>query len=392
MGKAGDQPVMGERRRRREAERAAALAAEQAGVATPLTRRELRRRQLEEDARLEAIATGELQLGPAGTYELRQAAREAALRAEGPSAPSTSPASGTSNGSASETTTAVSGPSADSGAIATGTPSGRSVRERLNGPAERPDDDPAARDATATGRRPVVRTPTSATGIRRLDATGQLTGIQPAARPDDEPQHPLTGGFAAAAATTGSQPAVGRTRTVGRPTDANTGTSDPVQWDDAVTGVGEIIAVSPASARPAPASPSSPAATPSPVSPSGVPTADSPEDLDDVLPRPQWVTISSVSGASADEAVGSTTRRSLRRASAASAPDAPEPEEQDEDDDEHIGPNPFVTLIKIVTLALVAAIIGALIWLLATEAFDDSANGATPITTITTLTEETSAS
>ncbi|WP_448072700.1 hypothetical protein [Georgenia yuyongxinii] len=49
---------LGERRRRREAARAAARAAELAGE--PLTRKELRRRQLEEEARREAIATGEL--------------------------------------------------------------------------------------------------------------------------------------------------------------------------------------------------------------------------------------------------------------------------------------------------------------------------------------------
>ena len=60
MGEGTQSPV-GERRRRREAARAAERAAEQAGQ--PLTRRELRRREAEEAARLEAIATGELDVG-----------------------------------------------------------------------------------------------------------------------------------------------------------------------------------------------------------------------------------------------------------------------------------------------------------------------------------------
>src|SRR5690606_41877946 len=62
MTEGTDRPA-GERRRRREAERAAARAAEQTGANRPLTRRELRWQQAEEAARLEAIATGELPLG-----------------------------------------------------------------------------------------------------------------------------------------------------------------------------------------------------------------------------------------------------------------------------------------------------------------------------------------
>lgn len=368
MGETGEQPVVGERRRRREAERAAALAAERAGVAAPLTRRELRRRQLEEEARLEAIATGELQLGPAGTYEARQAARAA-----------TTPAGGA-------TTNVDTPPPGSSPPAAAGVPSRRSVRQRLTAPPERPSDGPAARDATATGRRPVVRTPTSATGIRRLDATGQLTGIQPVLRPDGLPQHPLAGAPEDAAQPS-AQSAAGpdRPRAIGRPTDANTGTSDPTQWDDAVTGIGEIIAVPPTTA----AGETPPARSAS----SATDAQDWADELDEPLPRPRWAAVSSTSGSSADEADGTISRRSLRQPELepeVPEPDVPEPDvpEPDQRDDEY---NPLVTIVKIVVLAFVAAIIGALIWLLATEAFVDDASAATPVTTIATTPEESSA-
>lgn len=435
--------ALGERRRRREAERAAALAAEQAGSNVPLTRRELRRRQLEEQARLEAIATGELQLGPAGTYEVRKAAREAAATASESSA-ATSPDSGATASSPASAPSAASGavpvertssprsagsatgstptgatatgaapstspasaPSAATGAIATGRPpSRRSIRDKRETADDR---ETTPQERTATGLRPVVRTPSSAHGVRRLDATGQLTGVQPAVRPDDVPEHPLTGGIPAVG-TRPSPPAAPRptpATPVGRPTSASTGTSDPVEWDDAVTGVGEIIAVSPQSAQ-IDLSAARPSAVSAPeAAAGGVPTADAPddtpdddEDLDDEydaapLPRPQWVAISSVSGASADEAGQSTvSRRSLRAASAASAASTSSaPEAAEEHEDESAGRHPMVTVIKIVVLALVAAIIGALIWLLATEAFDDTPNATALTISTTDHPEETSAS
>ncbi|WP_344382936.1 hypothetical protein, partial [Georgenia ruanii] len=73
---------LGERRRRREAERAAAAQAEREG--RPLSRKEIRRRQLEEEARREAIATGELQLLDEQGNPLNS--DQAAARAAGPAA------------------------------------------------------------------------------------------------------------------------------------------------------------------------------------------------------------------------------------------------------------------------------------------------------------------
>src|SRR5699024_2149889 len=60
-------------------------------------------------------------------------------------------------------------------------PSRRSLRERAEAATRSTE---APQERTATGRRPVVRTPSTAQGIRVIDATGQLTGIQPGARPD----------------------------------------------------------------------------------------------------------------------------------------------------------------------------------------------------------------
>ncbi|HLS72674.1 MAG TPA: hypothetical protein VK046_02815, partial [Actinomycetaceae bacterium] len=187
MGEGTQRPV-GERRRRREAARAAERAAEQSGQ--PLTRRELRRREAEEAARLEAIATGELDVGAVQRDAARSSAEEtppdgapAVARAEptghpvspsatSASAASASPASGSAATSASATSAA---------AAATRPPSRRSLRERAEAASRSTE---APQERTATGRRPVVRTPSTAQGIRVIDATGQLTGIQPVARPD----------------------------------------------------------------------------------------------------------------------------------------------------------------------------------------------------------------
>ncbi|MPV36133.1 hypothetical protein [Georgenia subflava] len=282
-------PSKGARRRRREAERAARLAAEQAGQAQPPTRRELRRLQLEEQARLEAIATGELPLldddgSPAGPEQVADRLAAAGMTPPGPttseplSAPTPAPSSTSAPTSAAATTakpdsTANGAPSADpararaagesaqvpspvsqssaaesarsasgadasarsassadasgrpaSGADASARPasgaapavppgpamtptspaaaarSRRSMRDRL-----READDLAAiengsaapaSERTTTTRRPVVRAPHTARGIRTLDATGTLTGVQPVDRPapaaPPEPEPPVT--------------------------------------------------------------------------------------------------------------------------------------------------------------------------------------------------------
>ncbi|KAE8763593.1 hypothetical protein, partial [Georgenia thermotolerans] len=108
---------LGERRRRREAERAAAAQAEREG--RPLTRKEIRRRQLEEEARRQAIATGELQLRDeqgnplssdqavaraAGSSDStpvrRRERRDGSAPADGPSSAAPTPAGSASAGSA----------------------------------------------------------------------------------------------------------------------------------------------------------------------------------------------------------------------------------------------------------------------------------------------------
>jgi len=188
---------LGERRRRREAERAARLAAEKAGQAQPLTRRELRRRQLEEQARLEAIATGEL---PLVDQDGRPLSPEAAARVahDGVAAPTAEPqaADQPPAPSAADRVPEL----AERGERSTPTPeepppaeqaeepelpaaaarSRRSMRDRVASAAGA-ENDPGER--TATTRRPVVRAPHTAKGVRSLDSTGALTGVRPVQAP-----------------------------------------------------------------------------------------------------------------------------------------------------------------------------------------------------------------
>ena len=379
MGEGTDRP-MGERRRRREAERAAASS----GAPQPLTRRELRRREAEEAARLEAIATGELPMdelaermrattAPSGsvpsasTGRAETSAGTARSAASAGSAPSTGPVPTTGSalpaaspprppapstagsapsaasapapgapatvGSAPSAAsaghaavTAGSAPSASSAATAgsvpaaTGSrlPSRRSLRERAQDADQAPPERPQER--TATGRRPVVRTPSTAQGVRALDSTGRLTGIQPVVRPDAP----------------------------GRPEPASV--TPPTEWGEHDTFSLELDGPARA-AR---------AALPAERAPD---TADEPPEEDEELPlRPQWVAIDHISGASPEDAKSDLpSRRNLRRTTDEETP-AAAPARRD---------NPAVTAVKVAVLVLVALVIGALIWLLATEAFSD---------------------
>ncbi|MFC7405570.1 hypothetical protein [Georgenia alba] len=282
----GQQSVVGERRRRRLAERAAQEQAAKAGVVQPLTRRELRRRQLEEQARLEAIATGELPLvdgeGNPLDPETLAAAQEADgqqpgerdVRTSKPEAHGSAPApeaardtddtasdaaedtdhsdtDNTATDNAGETTTdvptatdvptttgeterigtpppgvraagsassALSGPTASSASTpAAGMPSRRSMRDRVADAeaaeaAETAPETPSER--TGTGRRPVVRAPHTASGIRSLDSTGSLTGVQPVSRPGPAPA----------------------------PEEATEATTDPAEWSTAVVSPAGLTA------------------------------------------------------------------------------------------------------------------------------------------------------
>jgi len=422
MGEGTDRPV-GERRRRREAERAA----EVSSTPQPLTRRELRRRQAEEAARLEAIATGEL---PADELAERMRTRAASATADsapsaasapsarpaapGPAAPPgapgsaerpaapgsaarpsatstpaasstgrparpapaapASPPAGSTHGSAPSSTTAATAGSAPSSAAtppvrpasagrstatagsapsavsASTAPSGprlpsrRSLRELAEeadasaGTSERP------QERTATGRRPVVRTPSTAQGVRALDSTGRLTGIQPVVRPDTPPRGqelpaPLT------------------------------------DWNQNFSIELDVPARTARDAMPVEQAPRTPREEQAPrvedERPAAAETADHVDEDDVEYPlRPKWVAIDQISANSAEDAPSEPLRRTRR--------DRPE----DEPGPTPQRDNPAVTIVKIAVLALVALVIGVLIWLLATEAF---AGGTTPADAATTF-------
>lgn len=387
MGEGTDRPV-GERRRRREAERAAARAAESSGATRPLTRRELRWQEAEEAARLDAIATGELPLGhlwetegapaesagpasstlPGSASSASSAAPAPPSGGSAPSATSASAAAATPSASSTEaapTGAPAAAPAASSGAPTTvpssasavsageardRLPTRRSLRERAQDAASAPVEGPQER--TATGRRPVVRTPSTARGVRSLDATGELSGILPVVRPDAPDQ----------------------VQAVAEP-------------DDAVT-VAEHDTFSVDLDGPSRAARAAlPAADPA------APVDDDGEDEDFFPLRPQWVAISGITGATPEEAkVELPSRRSLR--SRLTDPD-PDPDvEPAATESEPQRENPAVRLVKVVVLVLVAAVIGALIWMVGNEAFEDDAPAESfpaLALTITHTPEETSA-
>ncbi|MEE6272927.1 hypothetical protein V2J56_06155 [Georgenia sp. MJ206] len=497
---------LGERRRRREAERAAALAA--ARDDAPLSRKELRRRAAEEEARLEALRTGELRLdgsvapvpdrpsgaspqtGESGATDggapaalpadsgttARPDAGAAAQPLSGatsddaaPGQPSSDAGSGdgapgqptsgaTAAGGVSGQPTSDAGspdaaPSAASGSTgAIPRLSRRSLRERQPVdpvPAETP---PSQR--TATGRRPVVRTPSTAQGTRTIDSTGRLTGIIPVV-PAEEPAPERSVPMAP------EEPGVGPQAE---------GSADPVSWEstagmpvmseEILDRESERLASPQTPAvvpTPVPAEPS-PAAAPSPgeaaAAAGAVPGDDEPgevtapdgtegdvtapdgtegdvtapdgtedsddEDADGPL-RPQWVALAAADPAPAQSVAGSAAsarsalsagsadtaasddgarthraqgsapaRRSLgdrTRSAARLESDAPAggvqgndgagpvPTDPQPEDVEDGSTNPAVAFVKVLVLLLVAAVIGALIWLLYSGALgaDDGA-------------------
>lgn len=370
---------LGERRRRREAERAAAAQAEREG--RPLTRKEIRRRQLEEEARRQAIATGELQLRDEQGNLL--SSDQAVSRAAGSTDTTPVRRRERRDGSAPADGPALAGPARAHATAVQDAP----VPSGPAAPAPSPE--PAFAGAPARqaglerpGRRPVVRAPHAAKGMRSLDATGTLTGIQPVP----------------AAAPLSALPA---------PDSA----TDPADWASAVNlPVIDAHTITLPAAAPAPEP--EPAAEPELVSTMAMPTpvwddeddaADGAEpqaeddparDLDDEEPsRPQWTTLaeySAATGASPDEAGDTASRRALREArrplrerveTARTVADAsarsPEDAWDDEDDlDEEERENPATSVVKIVILLVAAIIIGLLIGLLAFGGDGQSGAGA----------------
>ncbi len=398
-----DRPV-GERRRRREAEQAAAQAAGAPTADRPLTRRELRRREAEAAARRaleEAVeravadpsATG-VRSRPAATGATAGAA---VSRSAGTSAPT--PGSGPSAGTAETSAPTTGRASSDTPRL----PSRRSLRERAASASAAPEESPQER--TATARRPVVRTPGTAQGVRSLDSTGRLTGVQPVVRPDAPRQsgRPAAPQPEAAAPQEPSAPwdthetfsvelgptevdgtVPGRSAALPQPpvrrraaADASAPAPDvPVAPRPGGAGNGAGDPTGPGRAGPVPADPT--ALVPRLDAPSTASTGGTTADGAAFPLRPQWIAISSISGATPDSARSELPSRRSRMEPAAVEPD-PGPDR----------PNPAVTAVKVAVLVLVAVVIGALIWLLADQALDDGAQGlASPPAAITTDHEE----
>ncbi|MFD1504771.1 hypothetical protein FE374_11820 [Georgenia yuyongxinii] len=449
---------LGERRRRREAARAAERAAELAGE--PLTRKELRRRQLEEEARREAIATGELQLrderGNAMTVEqsatraataagtgdgaqppLRRRERRPAPVAEMAPGDTTTPVAEVAPGDTAAPVAEVA-PGDTAAPVAEVAPGDTAAPVKKSPPPvpandsrpaalTRPDvSSGATAEPTRVTRRPVVRAPHAAKGMRSLDATGTLTGIQPvpaAAPPSslpapDAPTDPTEWESAV------HLPVISEERPV---TDSDERTftvpDEPAFAVPAEPELEQTVAMSPirdatAPHRMAPATPALPrGALAQPTADvehwAGADSSDAvleDDEYDDEPPRPQWTTLaeySAATGASPDvaagtspdeagEAVGRRSQRDAERrplrarvtetaravggASAHSPDGAYEDGAYDEDDDYEEEPeNPATSVIKIVILVFAAIVIGLLIGLLAFGGgAEDGAAGLVP--------------
>ncbi|MFC4555570.1 hypothetical protein [Georgenia faecalis] len=250
----------------------------------------------------------------------------------------------------------------------------RSMRDRLReAPSEPPTD-----ERERTGRRPVVRAPAVAQGVRGLDETGQLTGVQPVVRDEVQREHARS-----APERHGAPPALRRSA----PSVESTGSIDPTSWNAATMA----------------------------------PEADEdPEHDDDAPLRPTWVSVSAVgpTGEPADQWTAplrpGPTRASRRQvtaedlegrgpevpvrrptasAFAADLADAPAPSvvataapELAATPEPVAGggdvaetsrrPGAGATVLKIAALALAAAVIAALVWILASGAIDAAAGAA----------------
>ncbi|WP_448072699.1 hypothetical protein [Georgenia yuyongxinii] len=265
-----------------------------------------------------------------------------------------------------------------------------------------------AEPARAT-RRPVVRAPHAAKGMRSLDATGTLTGIQPvpaAAPPSslpapDAPTDPTEWESAVHLPIIGDD---GRSLTFADP-QTMTIRAEPEpepesEPEPTVTMAPVRNGLTPAPHRTSTATPAQPGGTPAQPEVdveqwAGADSSDAvleDDEYDDEPPRPQWTTLaeySSATGASADVAAGTSPdeagepagrrtqreaeRRPLRArvaetarvATGASAHSADDAYAYDEDDDEAAPENPVTSVVKIVILVLAAIVIGLLIGLLA---------------------------
>lgn len=323
---------IGERRRRREAQREAERLAEQTGQIPLPSRRELRRRALEEAARQQALATGEIQLGADGEVIVKE-------NAESP-----------------EPVTR------------------RSMRAQLEA------DSSEARHSsarTATGMRPVVRTPATARAVRGLDETGALSAIQPLT-----PASPQTGEV-----------------TVGLHATLDDSAVALPAFNDTEPATDVVLPGLPAAAsaqRHDTAAPAAQAQAHEDID--STENSDLGNDLDEAADveddsdgegdsstatkplQPRWRGLATATGA------GRVARRSLRHApggaaasggpiaTAAQAMDtagsAPLPPERDRGDEAEPAPhNPALFVVKIIILALVGVILGGLVWLLASDAF-----------------------
>ncbi|TRW44595.1 hypothetical protein [Georgenia yuyongxinii] len=429
---------LGERRRRREAARAAERAAELAGE--PLTRKELRRRQLEEAARREAIATGELQLRDerGNPMTVEQSATRAAT------------AAGTGDGAQPPLRRRERRPApvaevapGDTAAPVKTSPPPVPVKDSRPAAPTRPDvSSGATAEPTRVTRRPVVRAPHAAKGMRSLDATGTLTGIQPvpaAAPPSslpapDAPTDPTEWESAVSLPLISHERPVTESdeRTFTVPDERTFTVPDertftvPDEPALAVPDEPELeqtVAMSPirgatAPHRTAPATPARPSgALAQPAADvegwAGADSSDAvleDDEYDDEPTRPQWTTLaeySAATGASPDvaagtspdeaaEAVGRRSQRDAERrplrsrvtetaravggASGHSPDGAYEDVAYDEDEDYEEEPeNPATSVVKIVILVFAAIVIGLLIGLLAFGGgAEDGATGLLP--------------
>lgn len=293
------------------------------------------------------------------------------------------------------------------------------VTRPMTGPASGTASGSASGNRTAPGRRPVLRAPSTAQGIRTVDDTGALSGIVPLSRPgagagQESIEIDLSSAVAIPVMSDEILDAEGRRQAdLHRESSADEAAEPPVvadgpepepepELEPEPDGIDEGVE----SADPAPPTSRLDAASDA----AKAPEADARTILPALLParepaaapvaRTPIIARSAGSAAeartvtgSAPDSVGSDdgdddpqvswhalpvpppmASRREERDPGEPAPPAAAPAEYDElDDEDDDTPNPAVTVVKLLVLALVAAVIAGLVWLLATGALTDGA-------------------
>lgn len=277
------------------------------------------------------------------------------------------------------------------------TPSRRTLREKWRAAGASAADGPAER--TSTVRRPVVRAPITARGVRTVDESGEITGVQPAVTgtaPAGPPVQPPVA-WAPVGPPAGVPP---------QPTlpPVQEWTTSPSNWESAVAMPAVVMGIEDS---PEPPTGDRPVTPPRPSVPEDVPQSEGESSTDtdrdaapaapeaganvadesapiageDVEPAPREATdgIESVTEPSAPTEAALPTRRSIARSRGRAQQGEDRAQGEGEGDAPATGPSRWLTIVLLIVAGLA---LGALVYLIASgrlgSLFADGVPGALP--------------